>query len=85
MYDLAMPRKQLNLKIDDRLIPALKKAAEISGGMSINSYMESLLMGHLKGLGQLPMDIEPLPEARGGKRDNAGRPKADPNSHVDES
>jgi hypothetical protein len=75
LLDQFMPRKQLNLKIDDRLIPALKKAANLAGGMSINGYMEQLLMGHLKNLGQLPMDIEPLQETRGGVREKAGRPK----------
>jgi hypothetical protein len=77
MSNLTMPRKQINFKIDDRLIPAFKEAAQ-DAGMSINGYLETLLTGHLKHLGKLPMDVTPLPETRGGKREGTGRkPKDD--------
>jgi hypothetical protein len=75
MNCIDMPRKQINFKIDDRLIPAFKDAAQ-EAGMSINGYLETLLMGHLKNLGKVPMDVQPLPEARGGKRSGAGKPKS---------
>ena len=74
-YDL-MPRKRFPITIDTRLIDGVKLAAEDSG-ISINGYMEQLLMGHLKNLGKLPMEARPLPEARGGNRSGAGRRKKD--------
>ena len=77
MSNLTMPRKQINFKIDDRLIPAFKEAAQ-DAGMSINGYLETLLAGHLKHLGKLPMDVTPLPETRGGPRLGAGK-KRSPN------
>jgi hypothetical protein len=79
-----MPRIPFTLKIDDRLVEGFKVAAKKSG-LSLNAYMEELLRGHLKGVGAIPIDLEPLPESRGGKRDNAGRPKADPSPTVEES
>jgi hypothetical protein len=81
MNCIDMPRKQINFKIDDRLIPAFKDAAQ-EAGMSINGYLETLLMGHLKNLGKVPMDVQPLPEARGGKRSGAGKPKASPPANT---
>ena len=71
-----MPRKRFPVTIDTRLIEGVKMAAEDSG-LSINGYMEQLLMGHLKNLGKLAMDARPLPETRGGKRSGAGKPKKD--------
>ena len=82
MSNLTMPRKQINFKIDDRLIPAFKEAAQ-DAGMSINGYLETLLAGHLKHLGKLPMDVTPLPETRGGLRPGAGKPKRSPNDPLD--
>jgi hypothetical protein len=70
-----MPRIPLSLKIDDRLIEGFKRAAKKSG-LSLNIYMEQLLLGHLKGVGEIPIDTEPLPETRGGKRPGAGKPKS---------
>ena len=72
MFCDEMPRKRFPITIDTRLIDGVKLAAEDSG-ISINGYMEQLLMGHLKNLGKLPMDARPLPEVRGGKREGAGR------------
>ena len=77
MFCDEMPRKRFPITIDTRLIDGVKLAAE-DAGISINGYMEQLLMGHLKNLGKLSMDARPLPEVRGGKREGAGRkPKAD--------
>jgi hypothetical protein len=77
-----MPRKRFPITIDTRLIEGVKLAAE-DAGISINSYMEQLLMGHLKNLGKLPMDARPLPEVRGGKRDGSGRPKTPKSTPTD--
>lgn len=71
-----MPRIPFNLKIDDRLVEAFKCAAKDSG-LSMNAYMEQLLIGHLKGVGKIPIDTSPLPESRGGKRQGAGRPRSE--------
>lgn len=79
MFCPEMPRKRFPITIDTRLIDGVKLAAE-DAGISINSYMEQLLMGHLKNLGKLPMDARPLPESRGGPRPNSGRPKSNPNT-----
>ena len=72
MFCDEMPRKRFPITIDTRLIDGVKLAAE-DAGISINGYMEQLLMGHLKNLGKLSMDARPLPEIRGGKREGAGR------------
>jgi hypothetical protein len=69
-----MPRIPLSLKIDDRLVEGFKNAAKKSG-LSLNAYMEMLLAGHLKGVGEIPIDLQPLPESRGGVRPGAGKPK----------
>ena len=77
MFCDEMPRKRFPITIDTRLIDGVKLAAE-DAGISINGYMEQLLMGHLKNLGKLSMDARPLPEVRGGKREGSGRkPKTD--------
>lgn len=72
MSTLEMPRKDKEFRLDDRILDALKHAAR-KAGMSINGYVESVLFNHLKGAGELPLDAEPLPEARGGARPNAGK------------
>ena len=72
-----MPRIPFTLRIDDRLVDGFKSAADKSG-LSINAYMEQLLLGHLKGVGAIPIDTTPLPEGRGGKRSGAGKPKNNP-------
>lgn len=65
-----MPRIPFTLRIDDRLIEGFNKAAKKSG-LSRNVYMEQLLLGHLKGVGEIPIDAQPLPEGRGGDRRSA--------------
>lgn len=83
MNVLAMPRKQINFKIDDRLIDAFRSAAEDSG-LSLNGYLEALLLGHLKNLGKIPMDTQPLPEGRGGKRAGSGKKRSNPSAEKTE-
>jgi hypothetical protein len=73
-YFQQMPRIPLTLKIDDRLVEGFKSAARKSG-LSLNVYMETLLLGHLKGVGEIPIDALPLGDSRGGKREGAGKPK----------
>jgi hypothetical protein len=74
MNSQTMPRIPFTLKIDDRLVEGFKAAAT-KAGVSRNIYMEELLRGHLKNVGEIPIDSEPLPETRGGKRAGAGKPK----------
>ena len=69
-----MPRIPFTLRIDDRLIEGFNEAAKKSG-LSRNVYMEQLLLGHLKGVGEIPIDTQALGEARGGVRPGAGKPK----------
>ena len=69
-----MPRIPFTLRIDDRLIDGFNKAAK-KAGLSRNVYMEQLLLGHLKGVGEVPIDMQPLEDSRGGKRQGAGKPK----------
>lgn len=69
-----MPRIPFTLRIDDRLIDGFNEAAK-KAGLSRNIYMEQLLLGHLKGVGEIPIDTQPLGDSRGGKREGAGKPK----------
>lgn len=71
---LCMPRAKIGLQIDDRVIEAIKELAKASNA-STNRYIESVLFAHAKGAGAIPVDAEPLGEARGGKRPGAGKPK----------
>lgn len=72
MFVFEMPRKDTKLRLDDRILDALRKKAEDSG-ISFNSLCESILFTYAKSAGLLPLDAEPLPESRGGKRPNAGK------------
>jgi len=78
MSTLEMPRKDKEFRLDDRILDALKHASR-KAGMSINAYVENVLFAHLKGVGQIPIDADPLPETRGGKREGAGKPKTEEN------
>lgn len=69
-----MPRIPRTLKIDSRVLDAIVRLAEKTG-TSPNKYMENLLLIHVKMLGEMPMDSEPLPDNRGGKREGSGRKK----------
>jgi hypothetical protein len=75
MNCLDMPRRPKNFLLDERIIDALDSAAEKAGYKSANKFVEATLFSLLKMSGNLPKDAEPLPEARGGKRSGAGKPK----------
>jgi hypothetical protein len=70
-------RKPKTYKLDERLINAVEKLAE-SVGQSGGSYVEQVLWKHCQGMGVLPISENPPKDQRGGKRKNAGRPKASP-------
>jgi hypothetical protein len=77
-----MPRKDTKLRLDDRILAALREKA-IEDGMSFNALCESILFSFAKGAGKLPIDAEPLTEGRGGKRPGAGKPKRSPTDSAD--
>lgn len=68
-----MPRKDTKLRLDDRILDALRAEASESG-ISFNALCEAILFNYSKARGKLPIDAEPLPEARGGRRQGAGKP-----------
>jgi hypothetical protein len=78
MNCLDMPRRPKNFLLDERVIEALGDAAKRAGYKNANQFVEATLFSLLKMSGSLPPDAEPLPEARGGKRSGAGKPKAQP-------
>jgi hypothetical protein len=80
MNCLDMPRRPKNFLLDERIIDALDSAAEKAGYKSANKFVEATLFSLLKMSGNLPKDAEPLPEARGGKRSGAGKPKSSPSA-----
>ena len=78
MYTAQMPRKDTKLRLDDRILLALREKAS-EDGMSFNALCESILFSFAKGSGKLPIDAKPLPERHGGKREGTGRkPKRSP-------
>ena len=74
MHTAEMPRKDTKLRLDDRILLALREKAS-EDGMSFNALCESILFSFAKGSGKLPIDAEPLTEGRGGKRVGAGKPR----------
>ena len=60
-----MPRVQVTLRIDKRLIDLEKKLAEATG-LKISAAIEARLIAAYKSIGLLPEDFEPLGETRGG-------------------
>jgi hypothetical protein len=68
-------RKTKTFRIEEKLLKALEELAEASG-KNPNSYLEQLLFRHCQAQGKIPLNEEPPKEQRGGKRPNAGRPKA---------
>jgi hypothetical protein len=83
MCDLVMPRSTRAFRIDDRLLEALDRLA-MKGNTNANRYLENLLMSHAKQSGEIPMDLAPLGDTRGGKRPGAGR-KAQPPEATDQA
>ena len=81
MYTAQMPRKDTKLRLDDRILLALREKAS-EDGMSFNALCESILFSFAKGSGKLPIDAEPLKEGHGGKRKGAGK-KRSPNDPLD--
>jgi hypothetical protein len=67
-------RKPKTYKLDERLIDAVEKLAELTG-QSGGSYVEQVLWKHCQGMGVLPISENPPKDQRGGKRSGAGRPK----------
>jgi hypothetical protein len=72
MCVVEMPRKDTKLRLDDRIVEALRAKAEESG-TSFNALCEAVLFNYAKAVGKLPIDAEPLPESRGGARPGAGK------------
>jgi hypothetical protein len=73
------PRVPKTFKLDERLIQALNRVAEVTNE-SAGSYVEKVLWRHLQGIGELPITEEPPKDQRGGKRTNSGRKKRENNS-----
>ena len=74
-----MPRKDTKLRLDDRILDALREKAGESS-VSFNALCEAILFNYAKSIGKLPIDADPLPESRGGKREGVGRkPKTEEN------
>ena len=69
-----MPRKDTKLRLDDRILDALREKAGESS-VSFNALCEAILFNYAKSIGKLPIDADPLPDNRGGKRSGAGKPK----------
>lgn len=90
MNTAQMPRKNAGYRLDDRCIDALKVLATRTG-VSVNEYLEKLLFEHAKVHGVIQSnenrlgetrgrkkttDATPLPETRGGKREDVTKPKS---------
>jgi hypothetical protein len=67
-----MPRKDTNLRLDERILSALRAEAKGSD-KSFNALCEAVLFNYAKAIGRLPLHEQPLPERRGGKRTGSGR------------
>jgi hypothetical protein len=78
MHTAEMPRKDTKLRLDDRILAALRERADESN-LSFNALCEAILFTYAQSVGKLPLDAEPLPDNRGGSRKGAGKkPKANP-------
>lgn len=82
MTSACMPRDAHKFRLDDRIIAALKEAAEDQGA-SFNAYVEGILFAHAKLIGKIPADAAPLAETRGGKRPDSGRKKKNTDNEDD--
>ena len=74
MLSIEMPRKDTKLRLDERILDALREKS-VESGMSFNALCEGILFSYAKSVGKLPLDTEPLGDTRGGKRSGAGKPK----------
>jgi hypothetical protein len=84
MTSVCMPRDAHKFRLDDRIIAALKAAAE-EQETSFNAYVEGILFAHAKVIGKIPADAQPLAETRGGKRPGTGRKSKADESPIDDS
>jgi hypothetical protein len=75
MNCLEMPRIRKNFLLDERITKALTAAAKNAGYKNANQFVEATLFNMLKLSGNLEASAQPLPETRGGKRTDSGRPK----------
>ena len=77
MEFIEMTRKAVSYRIDDRLIEALDSVSR-EGNISANRYLENLILRHMKELGAVDPDMEPLGEKRGSNKGErrGGRKKA---------
>jgi hypothetical protein len=82
MNCLDMPRVRKTFVLDERVMNALDSAAKKAGYKNANQFVEATLFNLLKLSGNLDADAEPLTEARGGKREGAGKPKRSPETTV---
>lgn len=69
-----MPRTRVNYRLDDRVLSALN---DLAGKGKTNQFIEGLLIDFLQKTGRLPSDFLPLPESRGGRRENAGKKRTE--------
>jgi hypothetical protein len=66
-YTIEMPRKAVSYRIDERILSALEAVAK-DGNISVNRYLENLMLSHLKGIGKIDMGLQPLGETRGSEK-----------------
>ena len=74
MLTIEMPRKDTKLRLDERILDALRTKSSESG-VSFNALCEGILFNYAKSTGKIPLDAEPLKDNRGGYREKAGRKK----------
>ena len=67
MLTIEMPRKDTKLRLDERILEALREKSSESG-VSFNALCEGILFSYAKSVGKLPIDAQPLGDTRGGKR-----------------
>ena len=73
IMDIQPSRRSFSVYVDGRAIDGIRRAAKKSN-LSLNRYMEELLMGHSKAVGEVPIDISPLARSWGGKREKKESP-----------
>ena len=76
MLSIEMPRKDTKLRLDERILDALREKS-VESGISFNALCEGILFSYAKSVGKLPLNAEPLRDTRGGKRSGAGKKKTE--------
>lgn len=74
MLSIEMPRRDTKLRLDERILGALREKS-VESGISFNALCEGILFSYAKSIGKLPISAEPLGDNRGGKREGVGRKK----------